>query len=53
MLTDAEGDPEWHAFFKERIEKVFSDADMLTEAETPEAIRSILRMETKVPPSNT
>jgi len=49
MLKDVEGDPEWHAFFKERIEKTFSHSDTLTKAETPDAIRSILRMETTEP----
>ena len=47
MLKDVEGDPEWHSFFKERIEKAFADGDTLTETETPEAMRSILRMTKK------
>ena len=53
MLKDVEDDPEWHTFFKERIEKTFAGADTLTEAETPDAIRSILRMEPTAPPADT
>jgi len=52
MLKDVEGDPEWHAFFKERIEKTFSGANKLTEAETPDAIRAILRLEKTEPPAD-
>lgn len=53
MSKDVEGDPEWHSFFKEWIEQTFAGVDALTESETPEAIRSILQMETKEPPAET
>lgn len=53
MLKDVEGDPEWHAFFKERIDKTFAGPNPLTEADTPDAIRSILRMEKPLPSADT
>jgi len=53
MLKDVEGDPEWHSFFKERIEKTFAGTDAVTEAETPDAIRTILRLDPAEPPADT